>query len=58
MTQTEASAPLARQRAGPELLAITIMVIWIVGCVAFYVIQSADGLPASVVRLLSAAYKQ
>jgi hypothetical protein len=50
------ASPLPRKRPGPEPFAITIMVMWIVGCVAVYLVQSAGSLPASVVRLLSAAY--
>ena len=46
-----------RNRTGPQPLAITIMVMWIVGCIAVYVIQT-ESLPASIVRLLSAAYQQ
>jgi len=48
----------APKKLGPEPLAITVMVMWVVACIAVYVIQSSGDLPASVSRLLTAAFKQ
>ena len=45
-----------RTTFGP--LAITVMVMWIVGCVVVYVLEGADMLPAQVTQLLTAAFKQ
>lgn len=52
------ASPAPRKRRGPQPFAITVMVMWIVGCVTMYVVQSRGGLPASIVQLLSAAYLQ
>ncbi len=48
----------APKKLGPGPLAITAMVMWIVGCIAVYVIQGAGHLPAAVSRLLTAAFRQ
>lgn len=48
----------ARGKAAPGPIAVTVMVMWIVACLAFYVIQGAGALPAAVSRLLTAAFGQ
>ena len=51
------TAPVPKNVA-PEPLAVTVMVMWIAACIAVYVIQSNGDLPASVSRLLTAAFTQ
>lgn len=48
----------APEKLAPEPLAITFMVMWIVACIAIYLVQGAGALPAAVSRLLTAAFRQ
>lgn len=43
---------------GPGPFAIMLFVMWVVGCVAAYVLQSEGRLPDSITNMLTAAYKQ
>ena len=54
----DVAAVIRRTRMGPGPVAITAIVMWILGCTALYLIQAAGQLPDSVVRLLSASFRQ